>query len=149
MIVTKDTQSIAINNAAAQIRDQMRAQLNKNASEVMKARDVIRPAEDRREVNLWLERTMWLKHLEGQEFASMLELIASSKLTSSDLSERVLDTICDAFKNSMWETRKMILDGRVNHFDLKEINSFNADKSFSKSLKVDILDKTFKSYVSS
>jgi hypothetical protein len=143
----KNTQPTAVNTAAAQIREQMRAQLTKNASEIMKARDVIRQAEDRREVNPWLERTMWLKHLEGQEFGQMIKLVTLPKPTSSDPNERVLEAICDAFQRSMWETRKMIIDGRVSRFDLMEINSFSTDKSFSKPLKADILDKTFKNYV--
>ena len=98
-----------MDTAAVQIREQMRAQLTKNATEIMKARDAIRQAEDRREVNPWLERTMWLKHLEGQEFGHMIELIALPKPTSNDPSERVLEAICNAFQMSIWETRKMII----------------------------------------
>jgi len=139
-----DAESIAspFNNAAAQVREMLHQQMQKQTDAIVQSQSIIQKSGDRREVSPWLDRTKWIDHLQGQDLQQMAKLVELPHRN-----EPTLIMVCDALKRAMFEARQMIVNQSVSQFDLQQINSFDRNKAFSRPFNIKIQDTTFNFYI--
>jgi Orsellinic acid/F9775 biosynthesis cluster protein D len=140
---TKTSSILPFNDIATQIRKQLHLQMQQRTNTVKESLSIIQKSQDYREVSPWLHRTKWITHLQGYDYRQIAKLVELPKKE-----EQVLTVICDAFKRAMFEAKQIITEQKLSQFDLKQINSFDRDKSFSRPLNMDIQDSTFNFYIS-
>ena len=134
----------AINDVAATLRAKLHMQVGQRTERIQQSRTLIETAKNAREVNPWLDRTKWVKHLQGQDLVQMAKLAAMPAIKETELNE-----ICVAFKRMMHKTRQLIRDQKINHFDLKSINSFTRHQDFQRPFNIaELQEPTFNHYIS-
>jgi hypothetical protein len=114
----------------------LHAQIRKNkisAERSMMNAQALASLQTRREINPWLERTRWLKYLKDQDHKRCHELTTLPKL---DGTEKLLQIICLAFRNAMYETRDHMKEERINLFDRSLINELKVEREHLKPLTV-------------
>jgi len=138
-----NSSALPFDAASAEIRKQLHLQMQQRSNTVRESLSIIQQSKDRREVSPWLERTKWIAHLEGYDARQIAKLVELPKK-----GERFLITVCDGFKRAILEAKQMVTSQTISQFDLKQINSFDRHKSFSRPLNMTIQDSTFNFYVS-
>ena len=117
-------------------RQQLRATLERRETDLRTDADSIQTSSIRTEISLWQERIRWIEHLSGCNLIVMARLV--DLLKSRGIDNVMLEIIYVNLDRLLNETRKIILDRKINHFDAKQINSFMRYKIFSKPLNVKI-----------
>lgn len=135
--------SIEADDVQSLVRRRLHSQIRLQIDTATESMMTIEKSSISTEVSPWLERTRWIDHLQGYDLRRMAK--------STDLPtkrENILETICQGIQRSIIQMKQMVLDQKIGHFDLKQINSFDRYKSFSKPLNVQIQDSTFNFYIS-
>ena len=65
----------------------------------------------------------------------------------SNKDELIIRVICDSLKRLIANARQSIDQKKINHFDMMQINSFHRERTFSKSLNIQLVEKTYVSYI--
>ena len=135
-----------IGENASTIRDKLHVQMQKQKSTVADNLSIIQKARDRREISPWLERTRWISHLEGHDMIKLVQLIAVPK-TSRGCHVGLI-SIITSVNRVLINTRTMVTEDKIlGDFDLKQINSFERHKQYSRPINLDITPETLKFYI--
>jgi hypothetical protein len=129
-------------NIKNQIRQRLHAQIREQTTTTQAALQIIVPSNLVTEVNPWLERTKWITHLNGQNLKLMFKFVGP--LVPD---ERELGLICEAFKYAIVYVMDEVARGKLNQFDLQQINSFKRHQSYSKPFNTNIARTTVNRYI--
>jgi hypothetical protein len=100
-------------------------QLDEKQKIIEKKKQVIMESDNPTEVSSWLERTQWIRHLEGQERA---KIAVTADLPIAE--EPILQEITKSIEQLIQMAQQTVLQKKVSSFALHRINSFqpNIDK---------------------
>ncbi|KAH0543333.1 hypothetical protein GP486_008582, partial [Trichoglossum hirsutum] len=86
-------------------------QLDQKEKIIKEKRQAIRDSDDLTEVSSWLDRTQWIRHLEGQDKATIVKLINPAREEELELQyvEKSLERLVE-------KARQTILQKKVNTF---------------------------------
>ncbi|KAH0553344.1 hypothetical protein GP486_006568 [Trichoglossum hirsutum] len=127
-------------NGSARLLQLVHRQLEQKKKIIQQKKQVIRDSEDATEVSSWLERTQWIRHLEGQNRVAMAQLIKSV-----DIEELELQEMEKSIKRLVEKARQTILQKRASTFTLHRVQSFqpgqDAQKPFHVNMGLDTLER--------
>ncbi|KAH0565678.1 hypothetical protein GP486_000934 [Trichoglossum hirsutum] len=127
-------------DTSTQLRQLVYRQLEQKERTVQKKRQLIRDAEDSTEVSPWLERTQWIRHLEGQDRAAIAQLVKPA-----DTEELEFQEMEKSVKRLVEKARQTILQKKVSTFTLHRVQSFqtgqDAEKPFHVNMDLDTLER--------
>lgn len=127
-------------NTATRLLQLVHRQLDQKEKVVQEKRQLVRDAEDPTEVSPWLERTQWIRHLEGQDKAAVVQLIKPAGNEELKLQE-----VEKSIKRLIEKARQTILQKKVSTFTLHRLQSFHpsqdAQKPFHVNMGLDTLER--------
>jgi hypothetical protein len=112
-------------------------QLNQKERIVEEKRKIVRDAEDITEVSSWLERTQWIRHLEGQDKATMAQLIKPAQDE-----ELKLQAVERSFERLVRKAQQTIVLKKISTFILHQVESFHAGEDSQKPFHVNLVAHT-------
>lgn len=116
-------------------------QLDQKEKVVQQKKQVIRDNEDTTEVSSWLDRTQWVRHLEGQDRATMAKLINPARDE-----ELKLQHVEKSLVRLVEKARQTVLQKKVSTFMLHRIQSFHGGQDSHKPFHVQLDSKTIDRY---
>jgi hypothetical protein len=120
-------------------------QLDQKEKIIQEKRQIIRDSEDVTEVSPWLERTQWIRHLEGQDKATMVQLVRPAVQRGDD-EELELQEVEKSVKRLVEKARQTILQKKVSTFTLHRVQSFHASQDAQKPFHVNMGLDTIERY---
>ncbi|KAH0548204.1 hypothetical protein GP486_008079 [Trichoglossum hirsutum] len=116
-------------------------QLDQKEKIIEEKRQAIRDSNDSTEVSSWLDRTQWIRHLEGQDKATIAKLINSAREEELELQyvEKSLERLVE-------KARQTILQKKISTFVLHRIQNFHAGKDSHKPFHVNLGIETIERY---
>ncbi|KAH0551483.1 hypothetical protein GP486_007303 [Trichoglossum hirsutum] len=128
-------------DATAQLLHLVHRQLDQKEKVIQEKKQLIRDAEDVTEVSPWLERTQWIRHLEGQDKASMVQLIKPAQVDEMELKE-----VEKSLKRLVEKARQTILQRRISTFMLHRLESFHSGQDAAKPFHINMNPQTVERY---
>jgi len=116
-------------------------QLDQKEKIIQGKRQLIRDTEDPTEVSPWLERTQWIRHLEGQDKATMVQLIKPAQADEMELKE-----VEKSLKRLVEKARQTILQRRISTFMLHRLESFHSGQDAAKPFHINMNPQTVERY---
>jgi hypothetical protein len=116
-------------------------QLDQKEKIVQEKRKIVRDAEDITEVSPWLERTQWIRHLEGQDKATMAQLVKPAQDN-----ELKLQAIEKSFERLVKKAQQTIVQKKVSTFILHRVESFQVGEDSQKPFHVNLVTHTIEQY---
>ncbi|KAH0551515.1 hypothetical protein GP486_007269 [Trichoglossum hirsutum] len=116
-------------------------QLDQKEKTIEEKRQAIRDSDDPTEVSSWLDRTQWIRHLEGQDKATVAKLINPAREEELELQymEKSLERLVE-------KARQTILQKKVSTFVLHRIQNFYAGEDSHKPFHIKLEAKTIERY---
>src|SRR5579862_514407 len=103
-------------------------------------RNIIRDGEET-EVSSWLDRTQWIRHLEGQDKATVVQWIRPAQSEEVELQE-----VEKSIERIVEQGRQTILQKKVSIFVLQRLESFQPGQDAQKPFHVNIGSETVQRY---
>lgn len=116
-------------------------QLDQKERIVKEKRQIVKDSEDATEVSPWLERTQWIRHLEGQDKAAMAQLVKPAQAEEPELQE-----VEKSLKRLVEKARQTVLQKKVSSFALHRIQSFQPGQDAEKPFHVNMDRGTIERY---
>jgi putative sterol carrier protein len=129
------------NHTSASLLQLVHRQLDQKEKDIKEKRKTVRDGEDITEVSPWLERTQWIRHLEGQEKASMVQLVKPAQTE-----ELLLQEVEKSLGRLVEKAQQTILQKKVSIFTLQRVESFQPGQDAPKPFHVNIIFDTKQQY---
>jgi hypothetical protein len=104
-------------------------------------RQTIKDSDERTEISPWLERTQWIQHLEGQDKATIVQLVKPAGTEELELQE-VEKSVARLVK----QAKEIIVQRKVSVFTLQRLESFQVGQDAPKPFQVKLEEDTIKCY---
>lgn|ERR1700748_2390704 len=127
--------------ATPQLLQLVHRQLDQKEKVIQEKRQVIKDSDELTEVSPWLERTQWLRHLEGQDKTTMAQLVKPA-----GAEEAVLQEVERSLKRLVEKARQTILQKKVSTFTLHRVESFHTGQDAQKPFHVNMDRQTLERY---
>jgi RecQ family ATP-dependent DNA helicase len=121
---------------------QVEHQLDEKQKIIQEKKQIIMESNNPTEVSSWLERTQWIRHLEGQERA---KIAVTADLPTTE--EPILQEISSSIEQLIQIARQTILQKKVSSFTLHRINSFQPNIDKERPLNVKLGERTLENYI--
>ena len=121
---------------------QVEHQLDEKQKIIQKKKQVITESDNPTEVSSWLERTQWIRHLEGQERA---KIAVTADLPT--IEEPILQEINRSIEQLIQIAQQTVLQKKVSSFALHRINSFQPNIDKERPLNVKLGERTLENYI--
>ncbi|KAH0553155.1 hypothetical protein GP486_006660 [Trichoglossum hirsutum] len=128
-------------NTTTQLLHLVHRQLDQKEKVIQEKKQLVRDAEDATEVSPWLERTQWIRHLERQDKASMIQLIKPAQVNEMELKE-----VEKSLKRLVEKARQTILQRKISTFMLHRLESFHSGQDAAKPFHVNMNLQTIERY---
>ncbi|KAH0548600.1 hypothetical protein GP486_007856 [Trichoglossum hirsutum] len=116
-------------------------QLDQKEKIIEEKRQAIRDSDDLTEVSSWLDRTQWIRHLKGQDKATMVKLVNPARDE-----EMELQYVEKSLKRLVEKARQTILQKKISTFTLHRVQSFHAGEDSHKPFHVNLGIDTIERY---
>jgi superfamily II DNA helicase RecQ len=117
-------------------------QLDQKDRTVEEKKQAIRDSDDATEVSSWLDRTQWIRHLEGQDRAVVIQLVSPAK-EDEELELRYVEK---SLERLVEKARQTILQKKVSTFTLHRVQNFHAGEDSHKPFHVNLSQDTIERY---
>src|SRR5436309_3473959 len=121
---------------------QVEHQLDEKQKIIQEKKQVIMESDNPTEVSSWLERTQWIRHLEGQERA---KIAVTADLPTAE--ELILQEITSSIEQLIQTAQQTVLQKKVSSFALHRINSFQPNIDKERPLNVKLGERTLENYI--
>ncbi|KAH0542813.1 hypothetical protein FGG08_002861 [Glutinoglossum americanum] len=116
-------------------------QLDQKEKVIEQKKQAIKDSEDATEVSSWLDRTQWIRHLEGQNKATVAKLV-----NPAGDEELELQYVEKSLARLVEKARQTILQKKVSTFTLHRVQNFHAGEDSHKPFHVNLNSKTIERY---
>ncbi|KAH0558841.1 hypothetical protein GP486_004520 [Trichoglossum hirsutum] len=116
-------------------------QLDEKEEEKEEKRRIVRESDEGTEVSAWLDRTQWIRHLEGQDKSDVVQLVKSAKQEEEDLQE-----VEKSVERLVEQARQTIVQKKVSIFTLQRLESFQPGQDAQKPFYVNLGADTIQRY---
>ncbi|KAH0553469.1 hypothetical protein GP486_006461 [Trichoglossum hirsutum] len=116
-------------------------QLDQKEKAIEEKRQIIKDSDDLTEVSSWLDRTQWIRHLEGQDKATIVKLVNPARDEEMELQH-----VEKSLKRLVEKARQTILQKKINTFTLHRIQNFHAGEDSHKPFHVNLGADTIERY---
>jgi putative sterol carrier protein len=129
------------NDTSTQRLQLVHRQLDQKEKIIEQKKQAIRDSDDPTEVSSWLERTQWIRHLEGQDRGIIVKLIgvASNEELEIQYLEKSLNRLIE-------KARQTILQKKISTFTLHRVQSFQSGEDSHKPFHVNLGSDTIERY---
>jgi superfamily II DNA helicase RecQ len=125
---------------ADKLRQLVHRQLDEKEEEEEEKRRIVRESDEGTEVSAWLDRTEWIRHLEGQDKSDIAQLVKPAQQEEQELQEVEKSVV-----RLVEQARQTILQKKVSIFALQRLESFqpgqDAQKPFHANLGMDTIQR--------
>jgi len=128
-------------DSTARLLQLVHRQLDQKEKIEHEKRRIVKDSEDTTEVSSWLERTQWIRHLEGQDKATLLQLVKPMQIEEQELQE-----VEKSVKRLVEEAQQTILHKKVSIFTLHRLQSFQPGQDAPKPFHVNNNHQTIERY---
>jgi superfamily II DNA helicase RecQ len=116
--------------------------LNQKEKAEQDKRKAVRDSDEVTEISPWLEKTEWIRHLEGKDKATMATLVKPAEVAELELQE-----VEKSLKRLVEKARQTILQKKVSMFLLHRAESYEAGQDSHKVFHVNIGMDTIQRYL--
>lgn len=120
---------------------QVHQQLDEKEKEEEEKRRIVKDSDEVTEVSAWLDRTQWIRHLEGQDKSDIAQLVKPAQQDEEELREVEKSVV-----RLVEQARQTILQKKVNIFTLQRLESFQPGQDAQKPFHVNFGTDTIQRY---
>ncbi|KAH0537764.1 hypothetical protein FGG08_005512, partial [Glutinoglossum americanum] len=131
----------SLSDTTTELLQLIHQQLDEKERVIEQKKQAVKDSDDLTEVSSWLDRTQWIRHLEGQDKATVAKLVnqAGDKELELQYVEKSLVRLVE-------KARQTILQKKVSTFMLHRVENFHAGEDSHKPFHVNLMLETIKRY---
>jgi superfamily II DNA helicase RecQ len=138
--VQQTTSAVDQSDYADRLLELVHRQLDEKEEEEEEKRRIIRESDEVTEVSAWLDRTEWIRHLEGWDKSKIAQLVKPAQQEEQELRE-----VENSVVRLVEQARQTILQKKVSVFTLQRLESFqpgrDAQKPFHANFGMDTIQR--------
>ncbi len=138
--VQQTTSAVDQSDYADRLLELIHRQLDEKEEEEEEKRRIIRESDEVTEVSAWLDRTEWIRHLEGWDKSKIAQLVKPAQQEEQELRE-----VENSVVRLVEQARQTILQKKVSVFTLQRLESFqpgrDAQKPFHANFGMDTIQR--------
>ncbi|KAI9765618.1 MAG: hypothetical protein M1840_007307 [Geoglossum simile] len=125
--VQQTTRAVDQPDDADRLLQLVHRQLDEKEEEEKKKRRIVRESDEGIEVSAWLDRTQWIRHLEGRD-----KIAIALHIKPAGSEEHGLQEVEKSIIRLVEQARQTILQKKVSIFTLQRLESFQLDQDAEK-----------------